>query len=269
MIMSKIEDALRKASADPLQPDRGRGGAQYGYARALRNRGGDNARMEIAPPWTPAELEKRGIIDFNGRDRAGINAFRQLRTSLLRSAGSGNFTLAVTGVTSGSGTSFVARNLGVTFALDPTKTAIVVDCDRRNRSISQLPGPDPGPGLTEYLSDEEWPVETLIKPTGVPRMRVITVGGDAEGHGEVFTNPRLKTLLDHLKRRYSDRYVIVDTPPIAENADARILAQLCDYVLIVVPYGRVSESRVLAAMEAVGEGRLCGVVLNDDPALPL
>lgn len=268
--MSKIQEALDKMRDNDGDAGHAPSGGRLSYGRMPTRRGRTEiARMDTPTVWSPDELEAHGLIDFSGPNRRAANAFRQMRTALVQRAGDPNFVLAVTGVVDGSGGSFVARNLASAFALDPTKTSVLVDCDLTDRQGAPLAlGPPDGPGLTDYLLDEEMAIETILRPTGVPRMRVVPPGTVGETTGEIYTSPRLYDLLAHLRQRYAERFVIVDTPPLLENADARILCQLCDYTLVVVPYGRVSARRVTEAIDIVGEGRLIGTVFNDDPSSP-
>lgn len=262
--MSKIEEALEKFRAD-------RGGE---VTPTSRGSGVDVsaqqiARMDAERKLDTRELEAKGFIHADMEDPRIPNAFRHLRTSLLQRTAGRNFVLMVTSVTQGGGATFVARNLGAAFALDETKTALVLDCNLRHPTLSDISvGPESANGLTDYLIDTELQVQQIIQPTGIPRLRVIAAGQRREAAMEFFTAPQLRRLMDDLRARYSDRYLIVDAPPISEEADARILLALCDLVVLVVPYGRVSKDQVDAAVQAIPSERLAGCVFNGDPGLP-
>lgn len=261
--LTKIEEALRK-----LQEHSGDSsdGPTVTEARPAPRRGSaDIGRMKTPETWSPAQLEKRGLLDFFGPERQAANAFRQLRTSLVHRAADSNFVLGVTGVREGSGTSFVARNLAAAFALDPTKTAMLVDCEPGNRSSSRLVTGSGVRGLTDYLAHEDMSADQLIQPTGVPRLRVIPAGTLPQSAGELYTSPRMQELLAQMRQRYPDRFTILDLPPVIDNADGRILSELCDYTLLVVPYAGASETRVGRAMDTIGADRLIGTAVNDDP----
>src|SRR5699024_3164356 len=107
---------------------------------------------------------------------------------------------------------------------------------------SQLVAGSPVPGLTDFLRDDDTSVDRLIRPTGVPRLRVIPSGALGQAAGELYTSPRMHDLLAQLRQRYPDRFTIFDTPPVIDNADGLILSELCDYTLLVVPYGGASEA---------------------------
>jgi Mrp family chromosome partitioning ATPase len=74
--------------------------------------------------------------------------------------------------------------------------------------------------------------------------------------------------MSSLLARYDDRYIFMDAAPITESADTRILVELCDFVLLVVPYGRVTKNRIQEAADAIGKDKLLGIVFNDVPRMP-
>jgi Mrp family chromosome partitioning ATPase len=78
----------------------------------------------------------------------------------------------------------------------------------------------------------------------------------------------MRHLLSELRQRYVDRFIILDAPPITDSADARILAELADYAVLVVPYGAATEAQITAAAKLIGEKKLLGVVFSDMPRMP-
>lgn len=229
------------------------------------------ARMQEGGLRTPAELEAANLIYAGAPDTRATNAFRQLRTSVLRRAGHRNFLLMVTGTGDGAGSSFIAANLAAAIALDQSKTALLVDCNLRRPDLSRLAVAtelDPI-GLTDFLSGAVTSVKRIIHPTGIRRLRVIPVGTSVHAGSEVFTGANLRNLFSELLARYPDRYIIVDAPAVAESADARILAELCNFVMVTVPYGRVTAGQLEAAVSTIPEEHFLGTVVNDEPFWPL
>ncbi len=224
------------------------------------------------PNALPQELLKKNRIIFpEMQSRQVANAFREIRTKLLRQLQGQNFVTMVTSVSARGGGSFIALNLAAAFAFDDSKTALLVDCNLRDPSQHNLIGAEPEYGLIDYLENPELVAEKIIYPSGIHRLRVIPVGRRRENVAEYFTSLRMRNLIDSVQERYSDRYIILDAPPVGESVDARILADLCDLVVVVVDYGKVTESQVMAAVDAVGKDKLAGILLNKDPgyALPM
>jgi Mrp family chromosome partitioning ATPase len=68
-----------------------------------------------------------------------------------------------------------------------------------------------------------------------------------------------KTLLDAAEQF---DWVIVDTPPVALLPDANLLAAMIDTALLVVGANTTPYPMVRRAVDAIGEQRILGVVLN-------
>ncbi len=269
--MSKIENALAKARAVaetrttgmrlvPALPAQG----EQESGRAGMSSSKEIARMREPGVLDAAALSQRRIIHPQMQDREAAGAFCELRTKILQKAARG-CTIVVTACGEGGGSSFVALNLAVAFALDANKTALIMDCNLRNPRFSDLVWGNAASGVTDFLENERLPVEAVIHPTGIRRLRLVPVGRSNNFVAEYFTTARFRALLDGLRARYVDRYVIIDAPPIAESADSRTLAEVADYVVLVVPYGKVTEAQVAATVKTIQPGKLLGVVFNDVP----
>lgn len=209
------------------------------------------------------EMAERKILYPGMPNKGVLNTFRELRTQLVKMAGNSNFVVMVTSLTNNAGTSFVATNLGAVFALDKTKTALLIDCNLYDPTLDKLLDVEPDYGLTDYLAEEKLDVNDIIYATGIPRLRVVPVGTHTEGGAEYFSSARMVGFIDSLKKRYPDRYLILDVPSIGLWAEARILAELSDLVLLVVPYGRVNEAQVASAVDMISEEKLAGIVFNN------
>lgn len=219
-------------------------------------------RMQEPRRLTPDDLDERRIIYPDSRDRKTVNRFRDLRTRLLEVSGGNNFTLVVTGASSGAGSSFMALNLAASFAFDQAKTALLIDCNLREPTLHSMLDIMPESGLTDFLEDPDYDIARVIYPTGIPRLRLIPAGSRREAPSEFFTSFRMKQFIQAVRRRYPDRYIILDTSSVNESPDARILTELCDYALLVVPHGKVTSGQVEEATRALHGDKFVGAVLN-------
>jgi protein-tyrosine kinase len=209
-------------------------------------------------------------IIYPGMEETGtVRAFREIRTKIIQKTQGQNCTIMVTSVAGGGGSSFVTLNLGAAFSFDAGKTALLLDCNFRNPSLHQLFGSGTFRGLTEYLDNSGMDIAEIIHPVGIERLRIIPSGGRREIPSEYFTSLKMKQLIENIKKRYRERYIILDAPPMTESADTQILAELCDYIVLVVPYGRVTASQVEACAKAIGEKKLIGVIFNNEPVPPI
>lgn len=220
-------------------------------------------RMDEPRRLTREDLDERRIVYPESPNRHVVNRFRELRTKLLEISKGNNFALVVTGTTASAGASFVALNLAASFAFDHAKTALIIDCNLRQPILHTQLDLMPEIGLTDFLEDPDLDIGSIIYPTGIPRLRLIPAGSRRESPAEFFTTFRMKQFLLAIRRRYPDRFIILDTCSIGESPDARILCELCDYGMVVVPHGRASLDQVEYSTSAFPREKLVGVVIND------
>jgi len=285
--MSKIEKALHRARNEKGlvvvdgQKRAGETGQPVSQSRVLAMPEGSAAEPKSRADSAAAialmnetslrdksDLTLQRIIHPELAENSTVKAFREIRTRILQKTHGQNCIIMVTSVTVDSGSTFVATNLGVAFAFDAGKTALLVDCNLRKPGLQKLfPGKTPL-GITDYLEKTELDVADIIHPIGIERLRVIPAGGQREIPSEYFTSIRMKQMLHSIRQRYAERFIFIDAPPMSETADTHILAELCDYIILVVPYGKVSNGQVEACLKALDSKKMLGVVFNNEPNLP-
>jgi len=273
--MSKIEKALNRARESGLQV--------VPLADAANNPGAGtsvvvqrSAYPETIPRMAmnevrmlgPSDLDQRGIIRPQQGEDPAVQIFRELRTKIIQQAQGQNAIILVTSVSKECGASFIARNLAAAFAFDVGKTALLIDCNLANPSVHKLLRNTAVQGLTDYLENPTLDVEKIIHPLGIARYRLIPAGGRRDTPEELFTSVKMKQLMDAVRRRYQERFIIIDGPPMSKLADIRILSELADYVLVVARYARSTNTQIANCVNAIGEKKLLGVVFNEEPRIP-
>jgi len=229
----------------------------------------DLANMEEAKLFSDHQLDLLGIVHPRSKNRALVDAMRQLRTKLYSLNEQGNFSVLVSSVVPQGGGSFVGLNLAATIAFDKAKTSLLVDANLHDpviHKLLKLIGRDDSHGLLEYLEHPDLGIEHIVSPSGIPRMRVIPIGSHAEISAEHFTSARYKQLMLDIKDRYDNRFVVVDGPAMTTSADARILSDICDYTVLVLPYGGVTPGVLDGIVDEIDERKLAGIVINDQPS---
>lgn len=225
-------------------------------------------RMEEAKLFSDRQLEQLGIVHPRSKNRPMVDAIRQLRTKLYSLQPDSNFTVMVCSVVPEGGGSFVALNLASAIAFDQSKSSLLIDANLHEpvlHKILKLIGRDNTPGLVDYLDAPEMGVEKIVNPSGIPRLRIIPIGDNSHGSAEHFSTQRYQQLMHDIKSRYSNRYVIVDGPSLSSSTDAKILSDICDYTVLVVPYGGVTPGTLDSLIDELDERKLAGIVINDQP----
>ena len=201
-------------------------------------------------------------VDDVGPQFAGLReAFRDLRTSVLLSTpGRAPRSLLITSAQPGEGKTTVSVNLAISLA-QLGQRVLLVDGDLRRPSIHKAFQIDPGPGLVSYLTGHRgW--ASVVLPTAVAGLDVLPCGPVPPNPAELLFSEHARTMLREAAERY--QMVILDSAPLLNVADSRVLSVMVDGVVIVVrghvtPYGLVQ--RVKAHVSDTG-ANLIGVVLN-------
>ena len=223
----------------------------------------DIKQMEEVDRFSSVELDQLHLI-YPGMDNQRVlNLFRELRTQLLQQAKKKNFICMVSSIGSGGGATYMTSNLGAAFALDKSKTSLLIDANLYAPALNKLVIGDVETGITDYLGDGCGQIRDIVYATGIPRLRVIPLGVNSEGAAEYFSSVKMTHFIDEIRSRYSDRFIFIDAPPILESSEARILAEIVDCVVLVVPHGRAVPDQIDAAISIVGTEKLAGLVYNN------
>lgn len=102
----------------------------------------------------------------------------------------------------------------------------------------------------------------MVQQTEIPGLYLLPSGSPAAIVSGLFHSARAFELLRRLRADFDT--VLIDTPPMIEVADARVLAQLADGVVLVLRAECTTRDDALAARERLAEDgtRVLGAVLN-------
>lgn len=221
-------------------------------------------KMSEVHNFSGAELDNLKILHQGTKNEETLKIFRELRTQVLTRSSNRNFVCLVTSVCPQGGASYVASNLAASIALDKSKSAILVDCNFYSPSLDPLLSAEANLGLTDYLAIDEMGIEFVLYASGIRRLRIIPAGKNIEGATEKLSTSKMKTFIRELKQRYPERFIIIDSPSVGDfSADIRLLAQLCDFVVLVTPYGKVTGPELQLSTEIIGEDKMAGIVFNN------
>ncbi|HVU53019.1 MAG TPA: CpsD/CapB family tyrosine-protein kinase [Polyangia bacterium] len=218
------------------------------------------ARVRGPEKRPPREGPPRGLASPDQLD-----SFRELRTRLLGMAeatGLQSFATLVVPVSSGSGASFVARNLAIAFTLQDQRVSILVDCNPRHPTQDVALGADAGEGgLFDYLEQPRAPIQQLIRATSIPGLHLIPAGRPAGAPREYFSSQPMRMVMTALKQ--APCYPFLDGPPTKGSPDARILSGLVDFVILVAGYGLDTPESIAQAAGLFDPAKFAGVVFNE------
>jgi Mrp family chromosome partitioning ATPase len=149
--------------------------------------------------------------------------------------------------------------LAFSFAMDPGRRVIIVDCDLRSPSLDSYLGVPTEPGLLQYLADGHLGPYCYVRR--LENLYFLTAGGIADNPIEILSMHKMKQLIEYLKTDFDT--IILDAPPYSPIADARIVTGLSDGLIMVVRRGRTSYASTDQAFKAIDRKKILGVVFND------
>jgi protein-tyrosine kinase len=188
--------------------------------------------------------------------------YKVLRTQVLRyTKEKGGNTIMITSALPEEGKTLTSINLAFTFAKLFEQTVLLVDGDLRQQDVHKRLGFESDRGLADYLVDKR-PVPEIITWPGIDKLTLISGGRLIHESTELLGSTRMKDLVQDMKTRYPDRYVVFDVPPILSSADALAFVPLVDYIIMVVRAGTTSTNDVKKALELIPQDKVIGFVLN-------
>jgi exopolysaccharide/PEP-CTERM locus tyrosine autokinase len=189
--------------------------------------------------------------------------FRKLRTRILsHDLDDPLRTIMVTSATETEGKTLVAANLAAAIAFELNYNALLVDTDLRNPSVGEMFGFRQVRGLSDYLVSQENISNFFIK-TGIDRLSIIPGGSGQENPAELLGSMKMENLVNELKSRYRDRYIIFDSSPLLATSEPSVLTKMVDGIVLVVRAGVTARETVQQAISHLDSEKILGVILND------
>lgn len=188
--------------------------------------------------------------------------YKILRTNIQQRARENNWnTIMITSAHPGEGKTLTSINLAITFAKELNHTVLLVDCDLKRQDIHRYLNFSFEYGIVDYLV-EDLPLKDLIIWPGIDKLSLISGGKTIANSAELLGSPKMKTLVQEIKNRYDDRYIIFDVPPVLSGADTIAFSQLVDCILLVVEEGRTSIKEIEKVLEMIPNEKILGFALN-------
>ena len=194
------------------------------------------------------------IIVVNEGNRNIINeAFRVLRSNMdfMASKDNNQHVFVLTSFNPGSGKSFLAINIAISFAIKKKKI-LVIDGDLRHRTVSSYVD-SPNKGLSDYLNNqiEDWK-EIIVSYKGYTNLHILPIGTIPPNPTELLEDSKLSMLIEALRPEYD--YIFIDCPPVDIVADAQIIEKWADRTIFVVRSGLLDRS-MLSELENMYTGK--------------
>lgn len=207
----------------------------------------------------PTKLHPR-LVMLTNPEAPECEQYRSLRTQLFHAAEKKKTQVVIiTSTLAGEGKTSTTINLGLAIA-QSEKRVLVIDGDLRRPAVAEYLGTRAKAGFGEALRGEADPLDMLFTIEG-HELYLLAVSRESSNPTELLSSERWAGMIIELRRHFD--FILIDSPPVLPFADARLLANHADSVMLVVRAGMAQYETVEKAIEALPASKMLGVVLND------
>lgn len=236
--------------------------------------------VATAPAESPRPTARTVKLDLAALGAAGFvtpyaprstiaNQFRVIKRPLLVNAAgrgasvvqAGNL-IMVTSAMAGEGKTFNAINLAMSIAMEQDHRVLLVDADVAQPSLSRVFGLPPGPGLLDLLVDDRIEMADALLRTNVEKLTLLPSGTTHPRATELLASDAMTALIEEIGRRYPDRIIIFDSPPLLLTTESRVLATHMGQIVVVVQAERTLQTQVKHALTTIEACPVKLMVLN-------
>ena len=216
------------------------------------------------------KLKESGMITMESGRSLITEEFRRIKRHLLMNvSGRGakkvdhpNI-IMVTSSLPNEGKTFSAINLAMSIAMEQDKTVLLVDADVANPSVAKDLGIENiDSGLVEFLAGDVSALSDVILNSDVPKLKILPAGRTHQHATELLSSERMDDLIDELAKRFPDRIVIFDSPPLLVTTEAAVLAEKMGQIFMVVEAEKTHQQAVKDALQLLDQSKIIGLILN-------
>jgi capsular exopolysaccharide synthesis family protein len=227
---------------------------------------GANALPSATAAQRPGGSEVE-VVTWSEKSSMIAESFRSAVTSILYSIenGASPRVILVSSAIRGEGKTTIVSNLGITLA-EINQKVLLIDGDMRKPRLNEVFNLPNDWGLSDLLREtsslRDCPIEALVKRTEMPEVSVLTSGPGADNISNLLHSHRMLELVQRLRSEFD--VILIDTPPMLDIADARVLGRLADAAILVFRAGRTSKDMALAAKRRLTDDGIpvLGTILN-------
>ncbi len=191
---------------------------------------------------------KRPILDY--ASRKGPEAADQKNVILITSA------------LPRAGKTFCSVNLAVSISLERELHVILVDADVVKPHISEEFGLAGRLGLIDLLIDDSQQVSDCLVRTDLNDIQILPAGQKHAQSTELLASERMSEIITELSSRYSDRIILMDSPPLLAASEAPAVADQVGQIVLVVESGETTHQALMETINILNPEKAINIILN-------
>ena len=245
-------ERILKLPALGVVPSTRSAGRGYGYGYGLKRKSARSAEDEDIPIELLPHHRPRSTV---------AEAYRAFRTALLLSRAGGVKTIAITSTLPGEGKTTTALNLAVVLA-QLGKRVLLVAADLHKARMHEILRMSNRVGLVSVLAENVPPGSAISQVKNIPGLSVMSSGPTSPNPSALLASDAMTAFLQFSSDNFD--FVILDTPPVGPVADALIIGNQCDGVVLVVKGGATPRDHVARTRDRLQRSnvRILGVLIN-------
>nr|WP_121272974.1 polysaccharide biosynthesis tyrosine autokinase [Pedobacter schmidteae] len=209
------------------------------------------------------EKNETAVLEQNSRSTMS-ELFRYIRSNLhFMNSGLPDQVMLVTSCMKAEGKTFFSINLGMTLA-SVNKRVVLLEFDMRDPQLLQKMNLSSKIGITDYLTRDDITIDELIVNSRKYKdLVLVDCGPMPQNPAEMMMHPKIGQMLEELKCRFD--YVIIDTAPVGQVADAFSLSPYTDLSIYLIRYNYTDKLQLNILKDILYYKKLSNpmVVLND------
>jgi polysaccharide biosynthesis transport protein len=260
LVLSFLDRSLRTSE----QVEQQLGLPPLGIIPAVGGAGGPYGRRKLLgggkKETADAGAESIELLPHNHPRSSIAERYRDLRTSLLLSRAGGVKSIVVTSCVPREGKTATAVNLAIVLG-QLGKPVLLVDADLHRPRLHEILRVPNRIGLVSILAGNVDPSRAIVK-TDIPEVSVIPSGPASPNPSGLLSSEAMSRFLSLAQMNFD--YLILDAPPVLPVADALVLGNQTDGVVLCVKGGNTPREQVLRVRDKLlrSNVRILGVVIN-------
>ena len=214
-----------------------------------------------------SSLDSTELVTLQRKPSLQAECFRATLTSILfaRRNGDRPRVIVITSPLPGEGKTTVTTNLAIALA-EINRRVLIIDADMRKPRVNDVFDIPNTWGLSDLLAGRnslnDCPPEAFARETEITDLYVLPSGPGTHSISNLLHSPRTQELLERVRKEFDT--VLIDTPPMMQIADARVLGKIADAVILVVRAGQTTRDAAKTAVARFDEDGtpVLGTVLN-------
>jgi protein-tyrosine kinase len=199
------------------------------------------------------------LVTMRNVTQSTVEQYRKLAATLHHAQAERELKVVmISSAVSGDGKTLTSTNLALTLSESYRRRVLLIDADLRRPSVHRVFKVRNESGLTDSLTaaaDRRLPIVEAS-----PHLSLLLAGRPDSDPMSGLTSGRMRRLITEAKANFD--WVLIDTPPLVLLPDANLLAAMVDGAILVIGAGKTPYKLITRAIDAVGRGRILGVVLN-------